>query len=289
MLHRFFASAFVIFLAVILCGALAHATDPVANALQQAKETTEMNNQPEREAASSNSEQDNHTNSPSPDDVSAGPVQAEYPGVRNGQLQSGGNGQPTSSIYYPVFGNAKIDEALRQFAQDMQTAYENEIKESLEGEEEKPESLGMWEQTGFFTLEKPNPDIASVTFNIYNYTGGAHGQIYICVLNYNLKTGQKLELADLFGKPEKAIALMSEISAAQLRKNLGEDAEDEMIDDGTEAKESNFANLSLLPDGIAVEFQPYQVGPWSIGQQHVDISLKELAPAEPNPLIWPKQ
>ena len=39
--------------------------------------------------------------------------------------------------------------------------------------------------------------------------------------------------------------------------------------------------------GIGIQFQPYQVGPWSAGPQQVDMPLAALAPAAPEAAIWP--
>ncbi len=217
------------------------------------------------------------------------PLQAKFPGVENLVIQTGGNGGPTSTIWYPHTGNVQIDAKLKEFAETCSAEYENEIKESAGADDEKPETWGTWEQNGFFTVERPNPDIISITFNIYSYVGGAHGQLAVTVFNYNTKTGAALSLSDLFGDPQKAISIMSEVSDSKLRQSLGEDVEEEMLKDGTEPTEDNFSNLSLLPDGLAIEFQPYQVGPWSIGQQQVKISLKDLADARPNPAVWPKE
>lgn len=289
--------------------------DPINTALQKAREQTTqtMNEDPQKSEASPDAKtfekkqpvetaapsQQNMTETPEQsaimpdsgeqvtDSDNSAHLQAKYPGVENKLLQTGGNGTPASSLWYPQIGNVKVDTALKDFVDAQAKEYEDELKDSLGENGEKPESWSSWEQTGFFTLERPSPDIVSITFNVYSYIGGAHGQIVICVLNFNLKTGQQLGLADLFAEPQKAITIMSELCASRLTKTLGEDADEEMIKDGTEPVEANFSNISLLPDGVAVEFQPYQVGPWSIGQQQVKLTLEDLAPARPNPFIWP--
>lgn len=219
----------------------------------------------------------------------APPDQATYPGLANMRIERGGNGQPSISIYYPAVGVPAVDADLKKFAEDQASFYESELKDFYGEDAEKPDSYGAWEETGFFTAERPNPDILSVTFNIYSYTGGAHGQMLVETRNYDLKKGERLRFADLFANPEKAVAILSETTAAKLRASLGEDVEEDMLREGTSPEQANFANLSLLPGGVAVEFQPYQVGPWSIGQQHVEVGLDELAPAGPNPAVWPKK
>lgn len=216
-------------------------------------------------------------------------LQAQYPGIENMHIERGGDGTPSVSIYYPRVGNAEVDAKLKDFAESMANAYEQELRESYEDSEDKPDSYGTWEETGFFTAERPNPDVISITFNIYTYSGGAHGQLLVHVQNYDLKSGKLLTFDDLFADPQKALSLLSELSATKLRSVLGDDVEEDMLKEGTAPESANFANISLLANGIAVEFQPYQVGPWSIGQQHVELSLEELAPAGPSPLVWPKK
>lgn len=274
--------------AVFLWHPMSGHADPVTDALEKALESAkqDMNTNSPQSGSTENSEPAEQPDAGEAEN--SAPLQGTYPDVENLALRTGGNGDPASVIWYPHVGNEKVDKLLREFAEAQSREYDNEVRDGLGENGEKPESWSTWEQTGFFTLERPQPDILSVMFNIYSYIGGAHGQLAVTVLNFDLKTGRQLGFNDLFGNPQKALAIMSELTAGKLRKNLGEDADEDMIRDGTEPTEANFSNLSLLPGGLAVEFQPYQVGPWSIGQQQVDLSLEELAPAAPNPAIWPK-
>lgn len=218
----------------------------------------------------------------------AGSEQAHFPGIKNELLKLGGNGAPAVSIFYPSFANSKVDPVFREFAERVGRSYLKDLDETYSEGGEKPDNYDQWEMNGFFTADRPNPDIASITFNIYSYTGGAHGDLFVDVMNYDLKTGEQIKFRDMFSNPDEAIAIFSRLAPAKLRKALGEgDIEEEMLQDGTAPSETNFSQLSLNPDGLAVEFQPYQVGPWAIGQQHVDFTLEELMPAGPNPQIWP--
>lgn len=270
-----------IFLVFAAIGSDVASADPVEEALDLAKNT-----QPGEDSVTDPNET---VLSQTPDSESSGPVQAVYPGVENRKLETGGNGKPASSLYYPVFQNETVDAGVKKFVEGVAETYAAEVDESATPEEDKPESWDRWEQMGTFTLNRPNPEIVSITFDIFRYTGGAHGQIFIAVFNFNLANGQLLGLNELFGDPQKALQIMSALSREKLLKSLGEDADEEMLADGTEPIESNFSNLSLSPEGVTVEFQPYQVGPWVIGQQHVDITLAELAEAHPSKQVWPTQ
>ncbi len=214
--------------------------------------------------------------------------QHKYPGVSNAHIERGGNGSPSLSIFYPVFDKPLVDEQIRAWAENLASHFEKGISEFIGSAAEKPENYDLWELSSTFTLEKPNPNIVSLTFSTYSYSGGAHGNLGIDCLNFDLKSGKRLEFADLFKNPEKALEILSELSAKKLRVALGEDADEEMIRNGTALDLGNFYNLTLVPQGLYIEFDPYQVGPWSIGPQRVEISLEELKPAGPEALIWPE-
>lgn len=221
----------------------------------------------------------------STDPENAGPEQAVYPGVRNARLVVDRPEAPKVSLWYPVFGQPEVDRDIHAYVERELRDYEQEVE--LPDDEEKPSNYAMWDCTGFYTLERPNPDVVSLTFNIYLYSGGAHGNLVISSRNYDLKSGRRLYLSDLFSRPEKALEIMADLSPEKLRQNMGDDADSEMIHDGTTPEPRNFENLTLTPGGLFIEFQPYQVGPWSVGPQRVELSLAELAPAGPNPAVWP--
>ncbi|WP_304680283.1 DUF3298 and DUF4163 domain-containing protein [uncultured Desulfovibrio sp.] len=222
------------------------------------------------------------------EEENSAPEQTVYPGVVNERIQRGGDGKPAISLYYPVLNQAVVDADIRRWATDVADAYEEEAGRAGDGPDgEKPASYGMWDLTGLFELSRPCESVVSVTFNVYSYTGGAHGNLNITCLNYDLRTGRRLSLADMFKDPEKALQLMSAWSLKELVLALGEDAQDDMLRDGVAPDLNNFSNLTLTPQGLRIEFQPYQVAPWSAGPQRVDMPLSELAAAGPEALIWP--
>lgn len=221
------------------------------------------------------------------DTENAAPVQAVYPGVVNRQMKRGGFGRPQVSLWYPELGQPRVDAEIRQWAATTADAYEREVQKTGDAPgEERPESYGMWDLTGLFEISRPSEEAVSVTFNVYSYTGGAHGNLEITCLNYSLPAGRRLTLEDLFEHPETAVRLMSDWSQKELQRSLGEYADAEMIRDGVAPELKNFANLSLMPQGVRIEFQPYQVAPWAAGPQHVDMPLAELRAARPKAHIW---
>ncbi|MDE5833724.1 MAG: DUF3298 and DUF4163 domain-containing protein [Desulfovibrio sp.] len=216
---------------------------------------------------------------------SAKMTQPIYPGVINKVISKGGNGTPETLLNYPVFKNGKVNSAILAFVKEMAADFEEDIR--IEAGEEKPSSYEMWESHGSYVLEYANPDVVTVVFSIYSYSGGAHGMLLLRCLNFNLQTGEEFAFDTIFGDPEKALGILSELSITRLRAELGDEADEDMISYGASPEKSNFNNLILRHDGVAVQFQPYQVAPWAAGPQTVQIDLKELSPAKPNPEIWP--
>lgn len=222
-----------------------------------------------------------------PEPENAAPEQTIYPGVQNIHVQSGGDGTPKVSLNYPAFRVPVVDADIRQWAESVTRSYEDEVRASISPDGEKPGSYGVWDLTGMYSLERPSPTVVSIIFNVYSYTGGAHGNLIITCRNYDLATGRRLDFADLFKDPEKALELMSAWSRETLTRHLGEESDEEMIREGTAPDLRNFGELALTPGGVNIQFQPYQVGPWSAGPQQVEMSLEALAAAGPKATIWP--
>ena len=168
-----------------------------------------------------------------PDEENSAPEQTVYPDVINERIQRGGDGKPALSLYYPVLRHAVVDADIRHWVTGVADAYEEEVGRAAEEPDgEKPASYGMWDLTGLFELSRPSEGVVSLTFNVYSYSGGAHGNLEITCLNYDLRAGRRLSLADMFKNPEKALQLMSAWSRKELARTLGEDADEDMIRDG---------------------------------------------------------
>lgn len=258
-----------------------NAPDKIAEALREIKKALNL---PMDDQTETNESSHILQGASEPDET--GWKQASYPGIQNRCVRNNKNGEPQVELWYPVLDNPAVDASIQKFVQFQTGNFLSEGDEIDRNDPEANEMLGRWELSGIFFVSRPSDRVISLTFNIYRFSGGAHGNIAIDCLNYDMETGKLLEFSDIFGNTQLALSLMSELSAKKLTKKLGEDGNEEMISAGTAPDETNFKNLTLIPDGLIIEFQPYQVGPWSIGPQRIRLSLEELAPAFPNPLIW---
>lgn len=193
-------------------------------------------------------------------------------------------GKPDITVSYPMLGRKDVDRDVAGWVERIASTFEAELApRSLELEQQDRPPC---ELMGSYTLTRPSANALSIVFEIWTYTGGAHGNLDVIPLTYSLISGQRLGLVDIFENVDKALEIMSDTSRKELAIRLGGGREDSMIHDGTVPVAENFSALALVPGGVRVYFQPYQVAPWAAGAQRVFIPLEKLAPAGPLRLLW---
>lgn len=183
------------------------------------------------------------------------------------------------NINYPEISQAVIDNHIAIWAKNLSSNFVNNIKDI-----EKNDTKYTLEAS--YQVHRPSQFIISIVFTVGMYTGGAHGNTEIICLNYNLKTGKLLVLDEIFDDLKAALTIMSEFSYKKLQIELGEYFDEEMLKDGTSPIIENYATLSLVPEGINIYFQHYQVAPYAAGIKKVFMSLEELVGAKPSNIIW---
>ncbi len=125
----------------------------------------------------------------------------------------------------------------------------------------------------------------SLVWEVYVFTGGAHGLTTILTSIYDYKTTNKIEPLAMFKNRQKAIELMSEISRQRLPEQI-DLYNKEMLMDGTEPVAENFSSFVPTKDGIKLFFQAYQVAPYASGIQTLEIPLEDLKEANPYYSYW---
>lgn len=236
-----------------------------------------------------------------------------WPGVIDHLLQKAGREDGARAgvhINYPSLGNPLIDADIRHWVEGLAQAFENHLDlqssvqfapgESLEQEAGpflqdndlysdfsvssgvQDKSFELW---GDYSISRPSQSAVSITYELWNYTGQPQGNLDVLTLNYNLHNGQRLGLVDIFENPDRALELMSEWSRKTLETRLG-NLRRPMLELGTEPLVENFSSLTLVPDGICINFQPLQVAPLEAGIQKVVMPLEALLPASPLLSLW---
>ncbi|MBU0492773.1 MAG: DUF3298 domain-containing protein [Chloroflexi bacterium] len=116
------------------------------------------------------------------------------------------------------------------------------------------------------------PDLVSILFRIESYTAGAaHPAHHSAVLNYDLKAGKVLALADLFKPDTKYLDAIANYCIDDLGKRGILD-----FKEGAEAKAENYRSWNVTPQGLQITFDPAQVAAYAAGPQTVAIPYTAL-------------
>lgn len=142
-----------------------------------------------------------------------------------------------------------------------------------------PEGINYYLDIGF-NVEYADNDLISLNFSNSTYTGGAHPNSSFFTLNYDLKNGRELKLADLFKSGTNYLQLLSAYSIKELQsrtdkgENLG--LAQDLWKDGAKPVAANFKSWNLTRKGLIISFNPYQVGPYAVGPQFVFVPYAKL-------------
>jgi hypothetical protein len=141
------------------------------------------------------------------------------------------------------------------------------------------ESLGSDITIGY-EVALAKDDLIGLEFTVSSYSAGAaHPNSYTEVVNFDLKNGKLLKLADLFQPGSKYLQTLSTYCIQDLKKQAkGPDAmlDEDWIQRGAAAELTNYDNWTITRKGLAITFDPYQVGPYAAGPQHVLIPYAAL-------------
>jgi hypothetical protein len=133
-------------------------------------------------------------------------------------------------------------------------------------------------------------DLVSIEFWVSTYEhGAAHPLTYSKVVNFDLKNGRSLQLADLFEPNANYLETIASYSINDLKRQSKEAGPDESllsdddIEEGASAKADNYRSWNITPKGLLITFDAYQVGPYAAGPQWAVVpyaALKEIIRAD---------
>jgi len=178
------------------------------------------------------------------------------PGQIDSVYQSGDWG--SYSVRYPVYGNSFVDSLIRSFTDSLVNGFKPTIKYALEEKMKYEMDVNYAE---YFA----RPGIVSVVFNIYQFTGGAHGNTFMESFVIDSKNNKRLGLSyfldkDAFKKVQKTVR-------KELKKKLDYN---ESVDDGTSSID-DFSAFAVTDHEFIFWFSPYQVASYADGLQKVVI------------------
>jgi hypothetical protein len=123
-------------------------------------------------------------------------------------------------------------------------------------------------------------DLVSVLLFVSSYyQGAAHPLGNSDVVNFDLKNGKVLKLSDLFKPGAKYLPALSTYCISDLKKQSKDKQgmlDDTSINNGASPNAKNYKSWTIRRNGIGVEFDAYQVGPYAAGAQAVVVPYSAL-------------
>lgn len=128
-------------------------------------------------------------------------------------------------------------------------------------------------------------DLIGIEFTVSSYSAGAaHPNSYTEVVNFDLKNGKSIKLADLFTPGSKYLQTLSTYCIQDLKKQAKDQGADAMLDEDwikrrAGAELTNYDNWTITKKGLRITFDPYQVAAYAAGPQSVEVpysALKEI-------------
>lgn len=151
------------------------------------------------------------------------------------------------------------------------TAYIREFDQLIQ---DTPDYPFAWEIEVDGSVLYQSAKVLSVALNAYSYTGGAHPNIFLDLINFDLTNGKKLSLADLF-TDEEGLKRMVERKFREVRE----------IDPGISIDDAGFfwgeafalpENFALQEDGVYFYYNPYEAAAYALGATEFTIPYTDL-------------
>ncbi len=189
------------------------------------------------------------------------------PAIRKGVAQAKDpRGVWSAVLYYPQFAPSSTP-----LADAMNAEIASEVQDRLAQWQVGPAAVksgsGKVNQlTGNFFVEMVSPTLASFSLTWVDNVSETAPTTNIETITYDLGTGSRMGLADVFADTGGALAIMSDRSRTFLATYLGSHYDPATVESGTSPSPSNFSNWSLTTAGFKVTFSEYQVAPYADGR-----------------------
>ena len=152
------------------------------------------------------------------------------------------------------------------------------------GDAAGPSDLPTENQTSTFEagydFQTANDNFISVAFTEGTYSrGAAHGNTLTQVINYDVKSGKKIALADLFKDKSKYLSVIASYCQKELKDRAKKpDAMvlPELIESGAGPRADNYRAWNVTRKGLWITFDPYQVAAYAAGPQYILVPYSVL-------------
>ncbi|MFN3588625.1 MAG: PdaC/SigV domain-containing protein [Spirosomataceae bacterium] len=139
--------------------------------------------------------------------------------------------------------------------------------------EDVPTSFMSYELEVTGKVDYINEKVASITFSTYSFTGGAHPNSAVEVLNISLETGKELGLEEMITDTVALKKVVEEAFIANEKKELQEVVmSDYFFEEGFALPSS----ISVKPNGLYFVYSPYEAASYARGYIEFEIPFTKL-------------
>lgn len=184
--------------------------------------------------------------------------------------------------YPQIEGDARFDKfnsAARSLVTKDVAAFKTGETAALEEDGELPEETQTSSLDIGYQIRLATDDLISVEFTEGQYSrGAAHGNSITAVLNFDVKNGKRIELADLFHPKSNYLSVISAYAIKDLKDQSKKNdmLMEDQIQDGAAARADNYRAWTITRKGLWITFDPYQVAAYAAGPQHVLVPYSAL-------------
>jgi hypothetical protein len=173
------------------------------------------------------------------------------------------------NVKYPQTINRSINKAINLMMLNAITTFKHDIGTERISPNWRNE---LWCN---YTTMQYSSRIGSIRFDIYTFTGGAHGNTQVVTKTYDYKTGKEIRLSDIFNSKTDYLTQIANRVQPILTRQL-ENPTANWFESGTAPTAKNYQAFMLTPSSIIFIFQQYQVAPRVEGMPEVVLSWNQI-------------
>ena len=150
-----------------------------------------------------------------------------------------------------------------------------EFEELASENEDMP--LMSWDYDGHGDTLLISSKVISIYYQVYSFTGGAHGNSSITYMNFNAQTGDLLKLTDMVSDTI-ALKKIAELKFEKTQKEFAKDNDFE-YDRTSYFWEKPFylpANIAVTKTGLLFMYNPYEAAAYALGSISFELTWQEL-------------
>ena len=169
------------------------------------------------------------------------------------------NDEAKVTIEFPQFTNLENKEAQNKinayFKANAETTLANSTATPTEETEGDIMDGGVSFNSSVGTVSSTSNTLSVTTADFSYFEGAANGNSMIAITNFDLKTGNQIELKDLFKNDSKHLDKISKYVTEKLTQELGEF----LIPESVAPDSENFKNFTIKDNALEFKFNTYDV------------------------------